>query len=821
MSLYQSALKQGVVRLLTLPRLSLPLVLTLGMTLAAVLTVVAIAKTLLLLPLPDIKEESHLYQVSANLQFTDDISVSFLSDLRRVAHLQQQFGNELNWAQFRLGDSNLTINAQQYTVTRINASMGSPEVLGLDLLLGQTTTAEEAKQGIWISNSFWQIALGGRENVLNTTVSMAGKDYPILGVLADFVSVESDDDMDQGYQQVWLFENMQESLTQPETLNITNGVFTLVRANSGMLPSTQEIESWFRGYVKAEISEEQAQQFILSKPFTAEILPYRDAFMGDSHVLVLALLLAMVSLLVMACLNLFNMFIAHYQGRNKEFSIQLCMGSTVQRLRNLIFVENLPMFALATLLGLLAAAWLIRFLPALAGDSLPLLSHIQLDTSSAVVGLATVCIINVLFAFVALIHVKKDSLTDSLNSSGKGTPSQQNQALGRILMVVQLVLACLLLTISLICAKNSFDEVYQSLGFELPNAFEVSMEYADEAWQQNLDEYEEYKGSELFLLRQRMNQRLSSLNAQVLDVSTLPLRANMRITSFPDPETNENRMMITAPVTDGYFAKFGIKLLAGRDINAQDIGTDNVIVDKRLAEERFGSQQWQDIVGKALRVGSENDDVLTVVGVVDSITPTVGSNISYNLPTLYAAEELAGARLTTLVILPEGGNLDQETVATLLRDLDPRLGDVAINSIQSRWSGMTQSARLNMYVVLVMAALTLALAVIGVSGLSQMTAAQKRYEMAVRMATGAKQFSLLKLLLRDAGLMLALGLALGFVVSVFGYQYMAGLIEQLPEFTWSVSAMVALVLALAMLISVAVPSWRTIQSDPMRVLREL
>lgn len=821
MSLYLGAVKQGFVRLFNQPRLSLPLISTLGLTLASVLTVVAIANTLLIQPLPDIRDETNLYSVGVTLEISDDITVPFLSELRRVAHLSEFFSPELSWGQIQVGGGNVEINAQQYGVTRLVSAMGTPELLGLDLILGQTSQTEGAEQGVWISESLWNSAFAARENALHATLSIGGEERPVLGVLADLKSVDFGNGARDGYQQVWLFGDMQQALMQPEGLNLGARGLTFVRGTADILPSEQALVSWFGRYVESEVPNERARDFLMSKQLTADIQPVRDAFMGDSRMLVLALLIAMLSLLVMACLNLFNMFIAHYQGRNKEFSIQLCMGAPVQRLRNLIFVENLPMFVFATLLGLLSASWLIRLLPVLAEDSLPLLEHIKLDSNSVLIGIGIVFIVNALFSFVALLHVDRVALTDSLNSSGKGTPSQHNQGLGRVLMVFQLVLACLLLTVSLISAKQSFDNVYRDLGFDLPNAFEVALEYKDEQWQQSLDSYETYVGSELYLLRKNMAERLEALEGRVINVAHLPLRVNVEINAYPDPDTQETRTVIIAPWSEGIFTEFGIELLAGRNLREDDQTTNNIVVDKRLAVERFGSQDWQDIVGKPLKLGQDPDDVATVVGVVESIVPVLGIDMNLNLPTLYNFRQRAGSRLSMVVVMPEGQTLSEESLTPLLTGLDARLENVSVDPIQQRWRDMTQSTRLHMYVVLSVAILTLILAVIGVSGLSQMTAAQKRYEMAVRMATGAKQLGLLRLLLKDASLMLSLGLVLGFVASVFGYQYMASQVEQLPAFAWPVSIIVALVLAVAMLVSVVIPSWRTIQSDPMKVLREL
>lgn len=226
-----------------------------------------------------------------------------------------------------------------------------------------------------------------------------------------------------------------------------------------------------------------------------EVSSYRDAFIGDSEQLVFVLIIAMVSLLIMACLNLLNMFIAHYQSRSKEFAIQMCMGSSVGKLRRLIFVENLPMFLMATLLGLLAAGWLIEVLPVLAGDNLPLLDQISVDVSSVILALIFIVFINVAFATIALLYVDKMTLTDSLNSSGKGTPAQQNQTISKALMVVQLSFACVLLTAASVSVKDSYNNAYRNLGYSMPNAYEVSMAVADDTWRTSLEEFDNYQAA--------------------------------------------------------------------------------------------------------------------------------------------------------------------------------------------------------------------------------------------------------------------------------------------------------------------------------------
>lgn len=426
MRLHISAFKQGISRIFTLPRLSLPLIVTLGLTLAAVLTVVAIANTLLFKPLPDINEEN-LYQVDLQMAFNEGLTVPFFSDPRRVASAKARFGDALSWGYISPGGGIATINNTDVTVTYFSAASGSPEVLGLTLITGQGSNIDNAEEGVWISKSLWQSAYGEITDMSQQTIRLEGADYPIFGVFDDLTSMNQVSLSGQLLEQVWQFEPLEQTLAEPDAIVLNLGPITFVRGPTNRLPTASDLEQWFVDYVNTDITIDRAREFLLSKPVSGQVIGYRDAFIGDSQQLVFVLLFAMLSLLIMACLNLLNMFIAHYQSRGKEFAIQICMGSSIAKLRSLVFTENLPMFLMATVLGLLTAGWLIKVLPTIAGDNLPLLDQISVDATSVLIALVAITLINVVFAAIALVYVDKSSLTDSLNSSGKGTPAQQKQ----------------------------------------------------------------------------------------------------------------------------------------------------------------------------------------------------------------------------------------------------------------------------------------------------------------------------------------------------------------------------------------------------------
>jgi len=822
MKLYINAFKQGIAKVFTLPRLSLPLISTLGLTLAAVLTVVAVANTLLFKPLPDI-DENNLHYVELNLEFNEGLVVPFFSDLRRVASAKQYWGKQLDWGYLSPNNTNVSIANTDINVTSFNASTGTPEILGLELLIGQSSTIENAEEGIWISKSLWQSFFGSATDISRMTLRIEGNDVPVFGVFNNYTSLNTVSLSDDMSEQVWRFEKLNDSLASPDTITLNMGPITVVRGPMSALPQPSDLESWFIDYANNDITAERARDFLLSKKVVGQVSSYRDAFIGDSEQLVFVLIIAMICLLIMACLNLLNLFIAHYQSRSKEFAIQICMGASVGKLRRLIFVENLPMFLMATLLGLISAGWLIKILPILAGDNLPLLDQISVDMSSVLLALIFITLINVTFATIALLYVDKMALTDSLNSSGKGTPAQQKQTISKALMVIQLSLACVLLTAASVSVKDSYNSAYQSLGYSMPNAYEVGLQVSDDTWRGSLEEFETYQGSEWQQLRQELTERLSTLGGEVFDINALPLTANVSMSAYPDPDTGDSVMIRPLMWAPEMLSAFDIQLLAGRDLTKDDIDLPNVLISQSFAIDRAGETEWMSMVGQEIKMGEDAEDIYKVVGIVIDIDPMPSGTLNVDAPEVYFSSptRMNFDTLSAVVIMPEGEVLTRDNIVNLLVGIDERLGEISVVSMDERWDTITQATRLNMIVIAGLAGLTLVLAIIGVSGLSQMTASQRSYELAVRMATGAKQIRLLQLLMKESLWILIVGLSVGAIAGVVVYQYILGLFESAPSLDWTATAIINFALAAAMLVSVAIPGWKVIRKDPMRTLREL
>ena len=140
--------------------------------------------------------------------------------------------------------------------------------------------------------------------------------------------------------------------------------------------------------------------------------------LGDTESLLIALFAAVIGLLLMATLNLLNLFIAHYQGRTKEFAIQISLGASLTKVRLLVLLENLPSFTLAAVTGLLVTGWAIKSLPYIAGDSLPMIDTIAINSTTIFASLTIILVLSALFSALALVDIDKHALGNNLNSSG-------------------------------------------------------------------------------------------------------------------------------------------------------------------------------------------------------------------------------------------------------------------------------------------------------------------------------------------------------------------------------------------------------------------
>ncbi|MGL1957780.1 MAG: ABC transporter permease [Colwellia sp.] len=831
MSLLKKALFNGVVRIFSLPRLSIPLILTLGLTLGAVLSVIAISSTLLYQPLQGIKNENKLQTFEYRLNISESIGISYWN-MNRLVAFSDRFADVGEWAGISPSEQDVTINETRYTTTSYKASNNILAVLGSKLLLGENVTMASPEKYVWISNSLWQSAYDGANSVLGKPLNTNKKNYLIAGVIEDVMAINSSDKILN--QQVWFIRNLDDVRSQEDNVgNFNNEIdFLIVKSADGQanLPTQAQTDEWLIDYVTLNAKEENLEwllDFLASNNKEVISDSYRTNMLGETAGLMLALFSAVIGLLFMATLNLLNLFIAHYQGRTKEFAIQISVGASLLKMRSLVLIENLPSFLLAAIIGLLVTGWALKGLPLIAGDSIPMIDAISINSTTIAAAVAIILMLSVLFSALALVDIDKIALANNLNSSGKGLQAQSNQWLSRVLMVVQLAIASVLLTASVMISVQSYQAVYQPLGYELGNSYNISFSVNDEEYSTQLEGEDEdsYQTSEIKRLLAEVSTFIESkvADSQVVIADVGPLSNNIQIRFLKNQDNNGEQVFYQVKIlSHNYFSTFNIPFLVGANLTQMQIDNDEerVVIDEHMAKTLFPLLSNAEIIGKTVQLRESSDHPPAIItGIVANTLSRTGVSEPLGFPVVYPHRIYASRTLDFTVMMPEGKTITADMFTTELNRQFPRLSNVQVSPLSDLWQEQTLNQRISLWVVIAMTGLTLFLAAIGVAGLTQMTTNHRKYELAVRMATGAKQMKLINFIVKDALLMLVIGLGLGFIASVLSYQHLATELDMLPSFNWLAMSLLDVGLILIVLLSVMMPAWRVISADPMQALR--
>lgn len=278
------------------------------------------------------------------------------------------------------------------------------------------------------------------------------------------------------------------------------------------------------------------------------------------------------------------------------------------------------------------------------------------------------------------------------------------------------------------------------------------------------------------------------------------------------------------PVGAGYFTTLGTPLVAGREFSPEEsrFGREPVlIVNRALADRYLGS----DALGRRIDIGGEGGEGLLVVGVVEdsfigSGSGGFGLDTEISEPQIYLSWSAAPYRLATLLVKTTG-DLDAAVsdLHTLFGRLAPEATLYDIAPLESEMRESTWAFRFFGGSFGLFGILGLIMASVGLFGLMAYTVRQRTREMSVRMALGARPEDLRSLMLARAGMMLAVGVSVGVLLSVFVARGLSSLVVSGEPFDVLLLASVALLFALVVLVATLVPALRAGRADPAQSLR--
>ena len=556
----------------------------------------------------------------------------------------------------------------------------------------------------------------------------------------------------------------------------------------------------------------------------ADAFPLRARAVKDVRGPLLILLGAVGLVLLIACINVSSLLLARAATRQREIAVRQALGASRVRLVQQFLWESLTLAVIGGALGLVFAVWGARAIAAHTPREVLQGYDASVDWRVLALTAFVVLATAVIFSLVPALSQRYDTLGTRLREEGRAATAGGARMRGRRLLVVAQVAFALMLSTGAALMTRSFLRARDVRpGFDPDHlvTFRVGIPEARYPTPTSVADFDRR-----LLDAVRDLPGVASASASLRLPMEDPMRMMFSVQGLTPPTLPIGTGTFVMP---GYFETMRIPLVAGRYIDATDLGgrLPVVVVNDALARHFFGDGGARDAVGKRIKWGTaaSPDPWLTIIGVTANVKDTGldhDQEWSIYFPALQARDaNLTGMMRSFAFVARARGN-----DGTLMRDLsravrriDPdmpivgptRMADVIDLSMADR--------RFNTYLLGAFALLALVLASVGIYGLIAYAVVQRTREIGVRLALGALPGGVVRLVLGQAARLAAAGVAIGLVGALGLTRVMRSLLFEVSPFdVVSFAAAAGLLLGVAVLASL-LPAWRASRTDPQTVMR--
>ena len=784
----------------------------LALGIAAAVSVFSFVDGILLRPLP-YRDPSRLVMLSSYAPkppFASNGSLSY-TDFEHFESHSRSFEDIA--ATFRQGWSEVTLTGGSEPV-KAQGAFTTPNLFSLfgrSPILGRTFTVQEnlrKERVVVISEALWRARYASSPKVLGATLELGGVSWSIIGVMPSDFRVPFLD------TQLWAPILAHPGWSDPENKGLAEAlrwdVVARLRPGVPLARAQSEIESIFSG-LRAAAPEAHENQMV-------RIIPLRAYFTGDLRKPIWTLFAAVAFLLLIACSNVSNLFLARGAQRERELAIRSALGAARTRLFRQLLTEGVLYSAIAGALGSIASMAFIPVLKSLSPAAAPLLSSVTLNTRCLIFALIVSVVIGVLIALAPAAHNSAQRLSCFLNAAGRTTTeSRARRRFKSILVAAEFALAMVLLTGAGLLIRSFISVLNVDLGFHPQHILTVQVSLPEPTARPQLTAF--YR---------EVLQRVSNLpgvtaagavgNLFFLDERRMHA---LRLVEGRAPEPKSSwKPLVWTQVAGDYFQAMGIPLLRGRYFNAQDRAETPPVV---IVNETLARRYWpgEDPIGKRVKgfdPRGQHDDWVTVVGLVKD-TRTGGMEKA-PFSEIYEAQTQSNEQLGNLVIRTASEPAPVAAATRkIIHQVNPAATIPSIETMEQLLDAQLMQRRFETWLIGVFSAIALVLAALGVFAVMHYSVAAKRNEIGIRMAVGARAVDILKLVLSDGARVAFIGVMTGVVLAIWLTDAIRGMlfnVRSTDPATFTAAALALIAVALA---ASYAPAHRASRIDPMYALR--
>jgi predicted permease len=550
--------------------------------------------------------------------------------------------------------------------------------------------------------------------------------------------------------------------------------------------------------------------------------PLQEQLVGSVRPMLLLLMASVGLILLIACVNVMHLYLARAVDRQRELAVRTALGSSRAQLGRLVLVESLILSAAGGLLGILLAVPAVRLLVSIAPAGLPRAGeiHLNLGVLAFTAGIALVATLA-----AALVPARQATRVDPMvalkQDSSRGMSSRHSSRLRSSLVVAEVAATFVLAVGASLLARTMLSLQSADLGYRKAGLLVVD---ADAPATSLSDSIKATQKFDAIFDDLRTLPGVESVGG-VMGLPTGKYGSNGHYGVDGRTADENGPQAIFSLASPDYFKTLGIAMLRGRDFTARDIYESPfvAIVSESLARQSFPNQNP---IGRQIQCGLYSPKWMTIVGVVrdvrqDSPAESPGPALYMPLaqhPYMATQINIAIRTRTTPAAIAPASLID--TVRARIQRIDPGIA-TRFTTMDALVGDSVDMQRFRSILVGSFAAVGLMLAVLGVYGTVAYSVAQRTFEIGVRMTFGAERSGILKMVLRQALLLVLIGMGMGLAISLVAGRWMSSMLAGV-----SPADPVSLLLAFGLLLATALgaallPARRAARVDPMKALRGL
>jgi putative ABC transport system permease protein len=691
--------------------------------------------------------------------------------------------------------------------------------LGVTPILGRSFTDADAKLGaepvLLLTYGYWQEKFGSDPKVIGTAVTMNDKRHTVVGVLPPFPQYPDRNDVYMPTSACPFRASSEATMASDFRSFAGLTVFGWLREGATAEQASTEIRT-----LAASFAQDHAKDYPSNSGFTGHAAPLREELVRDARPMVLALTLATLLVLVIACANVANLALGRAVSRSRELAVRAALGAGRGRLIRQLVTESLLVSLVGGVLGVLLArvslVWLVPFIGRFTSRT----GQIDIDAGVLMFTLIASVVTGVVCGVVPVIGSRSPLMSSMRDGAVQGGESRGRQRLRAGMVIAQVTVSFVLLIGSTLLLTSVYKLATAKLGFDTGHVVFAEV-YGNFSRNQGEGQAVRFYDTVIDRLRAEPGVTMVSATSAAPLSQTPPGQRRFKILGAAD-QGGETQQAINSVASEDYFRTLNVPLLRGRGFNAGDTADSMPVIIINASMAKFWN--GRDPIGSYVQLYSPNPNIntpqtveYTVVGIVPDFElfgPVAGAQ-----PQSFRPLRQVGSAGRLLVRTAADPELLGKVIRDTVHAVDPEIPVENLQTLETlKRDGLSVPA-ITAGLLTSFAAVALLITLAGIAGLIGAAVGQRTREFGVRLALGAKPWSIVGGVVRHGVSLVGLGIVAGSAGAYAFSRVIARYLFHTTATDINAYAVVAAVFIAAGALAAFVPAKRIASIDPLTVLR--